>query len=100
IIALLISPLPAADVPRTSPVGQTVPRFELRDYLGAAHSWDEWSQKKAVVVAFLGVECPLAKQYGPRLAELAAKYEPLGAAFIGIDANQQDSLLEIAHFAR
>ena len=64
------------------------------------HSLADGQDKKAIVIAFLGVECPLARQYGSRLAELAAKYEPQGAAFIGIDSNQQDSLAEIAHFAR
>jgi peroxiredoxin len=100
LIGLSMLPLLTADLPAKNPVGQQLPKFELRDYLGAAHSSDEWVQKKAVVVAFLGVECPLAKQYGSRLAELAAKYEPQGVVFVGIDANQQDSLAEIAHFAR
>lgn len=83
-----------------SRVGRTIPDFALHDYRGAQHSLSDWQDKKALIVAFLGVECPLAKQYGPRLAELAAKYEPQGVALVGIDANQQDSLAEIAHYAR
>ncbi len=53
-----------------------------------------------IVVAFLGTECPLAKLYGPRLAELAAKYKDRGVTFLGVDANRQDSLAEIAAYAR
>jgi hypothetical protein len=34
------------------------------------------------------------------LVELAEEYGPRGVAFVGIDANQQDSLAEIAHYAR
>jgi peroxiredoxin len=83
-----------------APVGRAIADFTLHDYLGAKHSLGDWRDKKAVVIAFLGIECPLAKQYGSRLAELATKYEPQGVAFVGIDANQQDSLAEIAHYAR
>lgn len=80
--------------------GVQVDSFTLRDYLGASHSLDDWRDKRAVVVVFLGTECPLAKLYGPRLNELASEYGPQGVAFVGIDANKQDSLLEIGHYAR
>ena len=99
IVAALLSS--AVDVAAAETrVGKNVADFTLNDYRGAKHSLSQWRDKKAVVIAFLGVECPLARQYGSRLAELAAKYEPQGVAFVGIDANQQDSLAEIAHFAR
>ena len=81
-------------------VAEKIGDFTLQDYLGANRSLSEWRDKRAVVVVFLGTECPLAKLYGPRLAELAAEYEPKGVAFVGIDANQQDSLLEIGHYVR
>jgi peroxiredoxin len=83
-----------------SPVGRQISGFELHDYLGATHRLDEWAGKKAVVVVFLGTECPIAKLTAPRLAELAARYEDKGVAFIGIDSNAQDSLADIAHYAR
>ena len=54
-----------------SPVGKQISGFELHDYLGAAHKLDEWAGKKAIVVVFLGHECPIAKLLGPRLAELS-----------------------------
>ena len=80
-------------------VGAKVDDFTLQDYLGANHSLDEWRDKQAVVVVFLGTECPLAKLYGPRLAELGARVSRQRRAFVGIDSNQQDSLLEIGHYA-
>src|SRR5262249_1958583 len=52
------------------------------------------------VMAFLGTDCPLAKQYGPRLAELAKEFERRGVSFLSIDANQQDSMTAIARFAK
>ena len=84
------------DVPRSAKIDD----FTLQDHLGAKHSLSEWQDKQAVVVVFLGTECPLAKLYGARLAEMEREYRDQGVAFVGIDSNQQDSLLEIGHFAR
>ncbi|HEY3393883.1 MAG TPA: redoxin domain-containing protein [Lacipirellulaceae bacterium] len=77
-----------------------IEKFTLQDYLGAQHSLSEWQDKKAIVVVFIGTECPLAKRYGPRLAELAAEYEPRGVQFVAVNSNQQDTLREMAHYAR
>jgi hypothetical protein len=52
------------------------------------------------VVAFLGTECPLAKLYGARLAELHGQYVKQGVGFVGINANTQDALTEVAAYAR
>ncbi len=53
-----------------------------------------------IVVAFLGVECPLAKLYAARLNDLQEKFAADQVAFVGIDANPQDSLSEMAAFVR
>lgn len=77
-----------------------IKEFKARDYRGRETSRAEFAGNKAIVVAFLGTECPLAKLYAPRLEELAAKYKSQGVAFIGIDSNRQDSISEIANYAR
>jgi peroxiredoxin len=82
-----------------SPLGTHVKDFQLNDCLGTRRSLNDWKDKKAVVVVFLGTECPLVKLYGSRLADLAARYHQNGVQFIGINSNQQDSLPEIAKFA-
>jgi peroxiredoxin len=90
------TPTPA---PKT-PVGRTVANFKLQDSHGAWHSLDDYSKKKVVVIAFLGAECPLAARYASRLGDLARELEPKGVAFLGIDANQQDGLTQIAQLAK
>ncbi len=55
-----------------TPVGHKVDDFTLEDFRGTKHSLADYAKSKAVVIVFLGTECPLAKLYGPRLAELAA----------------------------
>jgi len=74
--------------------------FQLQDFQGAIHSLDDARGRKLVVIAFLGVECPVASQYAPRLAELARKFEPKGVAFFAIDANEQDGASAMGRFAR
>ena len=86
--------------PWRSSVGKPAADFELADFRGKKWSLADFRDNRIVVVSFLGTECPLMGQYAPRLADLAAKYEAQGVAFVGINANQQDSLAELAHFAK
>ena len=54
----------------------------------------------ATVVVFLGWECPLVKQYVPRLKELQATFEGQNVRWIAINSNRHDSLTELQTFAR
>ena len=74
--------------------------FALKDLQGVSHSLADLQDVPVVVVAFMGVECPLARLYAPRLSELAGEFAELKVAFLAIDANAQDSLAEMEHFAR
>jgi peroxiredoxin len=78
----------------------TVADFTLQDHRGKSHSLSELTDKPIVVLAFLGVECPLAKQYGAQLGKLAKEYEDKNVAFLGLDSNSQDSLTQLAAFVR
>ncbi|HVU89748.1 MAG TPA: redoxin domain-containing protein [Pirellulales bacterium] len=81
-------------------LGKKIANFTGRDFRGKEVSLADFADSKAVVVAFLGTECPLAKLYGPRLVELQKEFADQGVAFIGVDANRQDLGTEVAHFAR
>jgi peroxiredoxin len=100
LILLWLSIAHLADPAKDSPIGRKIDDFKLRDYRGTERSLADFADKKLVVVTFIGSECPVAKLYGPRLAALAREFEPKGVAFIGINANQQDSVTAIKHFAR
>lgn len=84
----------------SSSVGQPVSDFTLADHRGKEHRLSDYRDQQIVVLAFLGTECPLAKLYGPRLSALSEAYRSRGVAFIGINANAQDSLTEIAAYVR
>ncbi|HXY34900.1 MAG TPA: redoxin domain-containing protein [Planctomycetaceae bacterium] len=77
-----------------------IANFTLSDIHAQKWSLDLQKDKQVVVVAFVGTECPLAKLYGPRLAQLAAAYEGKSVTFVAIDSNVQDSLAELTAYAR
>jgi len=81
-------------------IGMKVDDFSLKSHFGKEYSLHELADRDVVVVAFLGAECPLAKLYAPRLADLAKKFGDKGVAFVGIDSNRQDSIPEIAAYAQ
>ncbi len=89
----------AAEDAAETPIGKQIESFSLPDTHGKPQSLDQF-QGQPVVVAFIGVECPLAKTYAARLQALADEFAADGVAFVGIDANLQDSLSEIAAYGR
>jgi hypothetical protein len=58
------------------------------------------SKQKILVVTFLGVECPLANLYYPRLVELAQKYKDKSVGFVVVNSNAQDTLDDVHKQAR
>jgi peroxiredoxin len=81
-----------------SPIGRPIDNFALRDFRGKETSLDEFKKAPAVVVAFLGTECPLVNLYADRLSDLAKKYAKQGVATIVVNSNVHDSIAKIAHW--
>ena len=75
--------------------------FELKDIHGKTVNFQtEFSDNKAVVVTFIGTECPLVKLYSSRLNKFASQYRSKSIEFIAISSNQQDTIEELKAFAR
>lgn len=83
-----------------SRLGAPVPEFSLKDFRGKNHSLSEYNSSPVVVLAVVGTECPLAKQYAVKLQKMADAYSDRGVTVLAIDANRQDALSEIAAFAK
>ncbi len=47
------------DVTSSSVLGRKAENFTLNDFYGKSHSLADFKDKKVVVLAFLGTECPL-----------------------------------------
>jgi peroxiredoxin len=83
-----------------SSIGARIEDFTLRDGHGREHRLADYQGASLVVVAFLGVECPLANLYAPRLVELAKRYEPQKVQFLAINSNRQDSHSDLLAYVR
>src|SRR5262249_15547722 len=88
-----------ADGPGES-VGKTVGDFSLKDTEGKRVGLSAFKDRKAVVVVFLGTQCPVNNAFLPRLAELHKEFAPKGVQFLAVNANQQDLPRQIAEHAR
>src|SRR6516164_5905265 len=87
---------------QAAPVGTRVADFTLpRPSDGKAWSLSKETQNaKAVVILFLGTECPVSNAYVPTLAALHQKYAARGVVFVGVKSNHQDDGPAIARHAR
>ncbi len=54
------STVQAADVSSSSALGRKAESFTLNDFYGKSHSLSDYKDKKLVVLAFIGTECPVA----------------------------------------
>jgi peroxiredoxin len=89
----------AETLPPTSSLGRAVSRIPLKDTKGQPFSLADLKAKKAVVVIFIGTQCPINNAYMPRLVELHESYAGKGVQLVAIDANIQDSAEEVAEHA-
>src|SRR5437899_612752 len=61
-----------------------VKNFALADAQGRKHSADAWKASKAVVLVFLGTECPVSNGYAPEYRRLVETYAGQGVLFYGL----------------
>lgn len=102
IVSIALPRLEASDSGKSgaNSVGRKLESFQLTDFRGRDLTEKDFAESKLLVVAFLGVECPLARLYSERLQKIQDTYGSHGVTVIGVDANQQDSLSEMAAHAR
>ncbi len=84
----------------SSPVGRAIGDFTLPDVMGRPWALADCKDAKAVVVFFLGTECPVNNAYLPRLGELHESYSDSGVRLVAINANQQDTAQRVAEHAK
>lgn len=60
----------------------------------------QFQDQKAIVVVFMGTECPINNLYLPYLNQLHSNYAKKGVAFLGINSNRQDTPDRVAEHAR
>jgi peroxiredoxin len=66
-----------------------VKEFSLLDSKGTRHTTAEWKDSKAVVLLFLGTECPVSNGYAPEYTRLAKQFRARGVLFYGVHADPE-----------
>jgi peroxiredoxin len=100
VVCLLPPFLLGADTKPTEKAQASVRPFTLKDTSGTEWSLKDQQSAKAIVVVFIGTECPINNAYMPRLAELHKKYSSRGVAFVALNANSQDTPVRVAAHAK
>ncbi len=86
-------------------IGDAVPPFTLTDTEGVEHSLPTDDAPDATVVILMCNHCPFVQAWNPRVAKVAAEYEPRGVRFLSINSNDADrfpadSFERMVQFAR
>lgn len=69
-----------------------VENFTLEDYNGVKHSLADYKDSKAVVLMFIGTQCPVSNSYNDRMNSLYADYASKGISFIAINSNKGENV--------
>ncbi len=81
-------------------IGAKVRDVAMTDTTGGRRTLGDYKDKRAIVVVFVGTECPIANLYFPTLAEMQTHYADKGVQFLAINSNEQDSLEQVVAHAR
>src|SRR5437764_8297814 len=99
-LAQLAPAAPAAEGVKAVAVGDKAPDVAaLRDVRGNRRPLHGFKDNKALVLVFLGTECPVSNLYLPGLLALEKSYRPRGVQFLAVYPNEPEDLDRIAAHA-
>src|SRR5687767_11158057 len=72
-------------------------RPHLKSIYSSVHDIQEFTkgQAKGVALVFLGTECPVARQYLPRLNELSEEFRSQGVKILGVYSDVGTNVLDM-----
>lgn len=73
----------------------------LKTIYSSIHVLDEFlpDEQRGIVLVFLGTECPVARQYVPRLNELHREFGPRGIPFVAVFSDVGTDVFSMATYA-
>src|SRR5262245_11474968 len=80
-------------------IGQKVSDFTFKDIRYLPRTLADFGDKKAYVIAFTTLDCPVVLRYLPRLGELDLAYRDKGVQFLTVNVGPSDPLREVAYQA-
>jgi peroxiredoxin len=109
LLFVLLAPLAkAADEPTKGPalpidrgMMQRLSNFTLKDVTsGRSLMLYGFQGRKAIVMVFLGNDCPVVSLYVPRLIELNKEFSDKGVVLLGINSNAHETEADVAKFVK
>jgi mono/diheme cytochrome c family protein len=94
--AAAASPLHAADKSAVAVGEKVADKGSLRDLRGNRRPLTGFRDNRALVLAFLGTDCPIANLYVPGLIELEKRYRGKKVQFLAVYPNEHEDLDQVA----
>jgi len=90
---------PQPELPLDRGLMQRLSNFTLNDVKsGRTHTLYGYQGRKAIVLVFLGNDCPVGNLYVPRVIELEKEFRKQGVVFLGVNSNAHETANDVAHF--
>src|SRR5437764_1032896 len=84
----MAAPGSAGETTKAIALGEKVPNSSsLRDLRGNRRALHDFTGRRALVLAFLGADCPISNLYLPSLLSLEKKYRTQEVVFLAVYAN-------------
>ncbi|HEX3724944.1 MAG TPA: redoxin family protein [Pirellulales bacterium] len=80
-------------------IGDKIADFTFKDIRYLPRQLSELGQKKAYVIVFTTLDCPIVMRYLPKLKALEEAYREQGVQFLAINVGPSDPLREVAYQA-
>jgi peroxiredoxin len=78
---------------------QRLSNFSLKDVKSKrTHTLYGYQGRKAIVLVFLGNDCPVGNLYVPRLIEFEREFRNQGVVFLGVNSNAHETDQDVARF--
>lgn len=103
-VLLLVLPMIAAEVHAQPDATQSSRNVKpvLKSIYAGVHALNEFQKPntQATVLVFLGIECPVSKQYVSRLQEIHAQFAPQNVTLLALFPDASVDLFRMAEFAQ
>ncbi len=94
-------PKPGSELPIDRCLMQRLSNFTLSDVTSdRSTTLYGYQGSKAVVLVFLGNDCPVGNLYAPRLVELNREFRKQRVVMLGINSNAHETAQDVAKYAR
>ena len=98
---LLVSTTLFAGEMKSLKIGEEVPGFALKNYDGKEYSLGTiLKENKLTALMFISTRCPVSNAYNERMVKLHEAFKNNGVSFVGINANKEETLEEIASHSK